>query len=151
MDAKEIIKLYELKPHPEGGFFRETYRSQYYTEAYFFLPKGSRSTLHKIPSDETWHFYLGGPITIAMIQNNGEVKEVVLGSDIKQGQKIKYTVPANLWFGAYPHEGTEYALVGCTVAPPFSFKTFEIGKRSALLQMFPTAKNTVEKLTNQGG
>jgi hypothetical protein len=163
MKAQEIIELYGLQKHPEGGYFRETYRADgkmvaaepggalagprnFSTAIFFLLTKGDRSRLHRIKSDEVWHFYRGGPLTVAEIRPDGTVRKTVLGPDIKAGQKLQHVVPAGSWFGAWPEEGTEYALVGCTVAPGFDFSDFELGERSELLKRFPRSKDIIERL-----
>jgi predicted cupin superfamily sugar epimerase len=150
---EELIKLYAMKPHPEGGFYRETYRSRaaaggrnLCTAIYFLLPAGAKSRLHRLGSDEIWHFYLGGPITIAQLFPDGREERVALGPDPKAGQVQQHAVPAGCWFGAYPAPGTKYALVGCTVAPGFDFDDFEIGGRAALLKDFPGSAELIKKL-----
>lgn len=151
--VEELVKLYALKPHPEGGFYRETYRSQatangrnLCTAIYFLLPAGGKSRLHRLGSDEIWHFYLGGPITIAQLFPDGREERVVLGPDPKAGQVQQHVVPAGCWFGAYPEPGTKCALVGCTVAPGFDFDDFEIGGQAALLKDFPASAELIKKL-----
>jgi predicted cupin superfamily sugar epimerase len=150
---EELIKMYAMKPHPEGGFYRETYRSRITangrnlcTAIYFLLPAGARSRLHRLGSDELWHFYLGGPLTIAQIFPDGREERVALGPDPRAGQVQQHAVPAGCWFGAYPAPGTKYALVGCTVAPGFDFDDFEIGGRAALLKEFPGSGELIKKL-----
>lgn len=149
--------------HPEGGYYRETYRSMecidrvnlpprfggdraYSTGALYLLTRGSRSRLHRIQSDEMWHFYLGGPLLIAEISPEGSVRETVLGNDILQGHEVQWLVPAGCWFGAYPLEEAEYCFVGCTVAPGFDFADFEMGDRETLLRQYPGAQRVIEKL-----
>lgn len=153
--AKEIIEFLNLESHPEGGFFKETYRAtgmienkrNYSTAIYFLLPEGTKSKLHRIASDELWHFYLGGPLTIVQISPKGEVLETTLGPDFKKDQRPQHIVPAGHWFGAYPSAGIPFSLVGCTVAPGFDFADFEMGDRTQLLKQFPGAKEAIEKLT----
>lgn len=152
--AEELIRIYGLKPHPEGGFYRETYRSpvtangrNICTAIYFLLPAGQKSRLHKLGSDEIWHYYLGGPITIAQLFPDGRELRVVLGPDALAGQVPQHVVPAGCWFGSYPEPGTKFSLVGCTVAPGFDFDDFEIGGQAALLKEFPGAGELIKKLT----
>ncbi|HEV8129744.1 MAG TPA: cupin domain-containing protein [Acidobacteriota bacterium] len=161
----ELIELYQLKPHREGGFYRETYRARgvipkkalpdrfggqrcYSSAIYFLLPQGSKSRLHRIHSDEMWHFYLGDPLTIVQIHLNGKVEQVTLGHDVKSGHTVQHVVPAGHWFGAYPNTGGRFSFVGCTVAPGFDFADFEMGKRRDLLKQFPKAKDVIEYLTD---
>ena len=157
----ELVRLYQLQPHPEGGFFKETFRDNgviqqkalpphfkgnrnFSTAIYFLLPEGTKSRLHRIASDEVWHFYLGDPMTVAQISPQGEVEKIILGQDVKAGQKIQHVVPAGYWFGAYPNPGSRFSFVGCTVAPGFDFADFEMGKRDELLKIFPKAKTVIE-------
>lgn len=156
MQARELIERFGLLPHPEGGHYRETYRSggtipaaalppafggdrQYSTAIVFLLENGDVSRLHRIRSDEIWHFYGGGPLRLAMISPEGAVREIVLGSDIGAGKHVQTIVPAGVWFGAKPCAGTAFSLVGCTVAPGFDFADFEMGEREALKTAFPEA------------
>ena len=157
MTERDLIDSLELIPHPEGGFYRETYRCaesvpqcglpdrfrgtrSFSTAILFLLRAGDCSRLHRIQQDEIWHFYLGGPLRLVMITPEGHVREVILGQEISGGQKLQYAVPAGCWFGARPCEGAAFSLVGCTVAPGFSFEDFEMGSRSELVRLFPHAE-----------
>jgi len=133
-----FIDRYGLQPHPEGGWFAETYRAGAMvdtpnglraasTAILFLLAAGNNSHLHRIASDEVWHFYEGGPLLIHELRE-GEVQIIRLSRDNPQ-----HVVPAGTWFGARPAPGTEFALVGCTVAPGFDFADFELAEREALL------------------
>ncbi|MBI3548258.1 MAG: cupin domain-containing protein [Elusimicrobia bacterium] len=162
--AREIVSRLKLKPHPEGGFYRETYRAKgvipkaalgagfggeraHSTAIYCLFPKGAVSRFHRIRSDELWHFYIGGPLTIVELRRSGPPKKTVLGPDLKAGQRPQHAVPAGVWFGAYPNDGTPYCLAGCTVAPGFDFSEFELGSRRELLRVFPRARREVLRLT----
>jgi len=162
--AADLIRHFDLQPHPEGGYFRQTYRSSgvirqsalppafggdraYATMIYYLLPKGAKSHLHRLQSDEMWHFYLGGPMHVAQLNAGGREETVTLGSDVTRGEQLQYVAPAGTWFGAYPAEGTEYSLVGCTVAPGFEFSDFELARREVMLREFPDAKRIIEMLT----
>lgn len=156
IDIGELIKLYKLKKHPEGGYYRESYRAKgkiagtgknFSTAIYFLLPAAQISRLHRIKSDELWHFYLGGPLELAQIFPDGRTSKVVLGQDTFSGQKLQYVVPAGCWFGACHAKGTQFSFVGCTVAPGFEFADFELGDRAALLKKFPRAAALIDKLT----
>ena len=164
ISLRELVALYDLQPHPEGGYFKETYRDKgvieksalppqfcgrrnFSTAIYFLLPEGKKSHLHRIKSDEVWHFYLGGPLSIVQIAPQGAVDTIVLGNDITNGQVLQHVVPAGFWFGAYPNAGSCFSFVGCTVAPGFDFADFEMGKREDLLRQFPHARETIESLT----
>jgi predicted cupin superfamily sugar epimerase len=150
MNAQQIIDSLALAPHPEGGFYRETYRAQgkfgtheHSTGIYYLLTPGQKSALHRITSDEMWHFYLGSPIRIAEIAAGGAVTETILGQDLANGEVPQHTVLAGRWFGAELVNPNSFALVGCTVSPAFDFKDFELGKREELLKEFPGAKDII--------
>ncbi|CAK9328169.1 unnamed protein product [Citrullus colocynthis] len=183
--ASEIVAKLNLKPHPEGGFYSETFRDnsihlskshlppeykvdrEVSTCIYFLVPSGCVSALHRIPCAETWHFYLGEPLTVLELnEKDGRVKLTCLGSDlIGDNQLPQYTVPPNVWFGAFPTkdfnisaDGTvtkaaprdsenHYSLVGCSCAPAFQFEDFELAKRSDLVSRFPDNEALVSLLT----
>lgn len=137
--AKELIEFYDMTAHPEGGYFKETYRSSEIiqtprgersvsTAIFYLLQKGQSSQLHRIHSDEMWHFYEGDPLVVFEKSADGTIKETFLGRDVKKGQQVQYTVPAGVWFGAYLPKGSEFAFVGCTVSPGFDFRDFELLK-----------------------
>ncbi len=117
------------------------------TAIYYLLAAGMKSKLHRIASDELWHFYKGGPLTVAVIHPDGSVEENVLGPDLLGGHKAQLAVRAGCWFGAFPNPDTEYSFVGCTVAPGFDFEEFELGERDVLLSQFPKARALIEMLT----
>lgn len=152
-----LIDFYQLKPlEPEGGFFTRSYCSAKQipqmdrpisTAIYYLLLAGARSLLHRIASDEIWHFYLGGSLTIEVLHPDGRMEQATLGPDILNGQKVQYVVPAGAWFGALPCPGTEYSFVGCTVAPGFDYADFELADRAKLLAEFPHARALIERLT----
>jgi predicted cupin superfamily sugar epimerase len=162
--VSDLVEIYDLQPHPEGGFYREVYRDEgvipaatlpkhggdrnYSANIYFLIPEGKSSNLHRLKSDETWHFYLGGPLTIVQIMPDGTVEEVVLGRGVKNGQKLQHVVKAGVWFGAYPREGSGYSFVGCTVAPAFDFSDFELGKRDELLKQFSQAERAINMFSD---
>lgn len=151
----ELIRIYCLRPHPEGGFYRETYRSSgktaggrnFCTAIYFLLPAGHKSRMHRIRSDELWHFYMGGPLTVGHVSPDGNCERVMMGGDAAAGQVSQHLVPAGCWFGAYPEPGTKFSFVGCTVSPGFDFADFELADRATLLGQYPGAKELIKKLT----
>jgi len=155
----ELILSYALQPHPEGGFYRETYRSRETmpvlsgelrnasTAIYYLLPKGQKSRLHRIKSDEIWHFYGGDPLIISEIFPDGTVRETLLGSDVLKGQVPQHMVPAGNWFGAQPAPESRFSFCGCTVSPGFDFKDFEMGSKEGLRLEFPEATKLIESLT----
>lgn len=164
MTAEELVRSLDLAPHPEGGWFRETYRSAetfvpagigapraVSTAILFLLAEGQKSMLHRIKSDELWHHHAGGALALTQIRAGGIVDEVVIGPDFASGHKLQHAVPAGAWFGAEPLKGSGFALVGCTVAPGFDFADFELGKRLALIDEFPLAREAIVRLTPEYG
>lgn len=162
--VEQLIEKYQLIPHPEGGYFRETYRSEgvipdsalpgnfkgdrnYCTGIYFLLPQGTKSCLHRIQSDEMWHFYLGGSMTLILMHEDYGIQNIILGSDILAGETVQFVVPAGWWFGGYPNSESVYSFVGCTVAPGFDFADFELADRTNLLSKFPESSDLILKLT----
>jgi uncharacterized protein len=153
MTADDLVRRLALVPHPEGGFYRETYRATTLvdtprgpraasTAIYFLVTPGSFSALHRIASDEVWHFYAGDPLDVVSIDPHGVRHDVRLGADVPQA-----VVPAGAWFGSRLAPGGRFALVGCTVAPGFDFADFELGERAALLAAFPAHASLVHELT----
>jgi predicted cupin superfamily sugar epimerase len=161
----DLVNQLNLTPHPEGGFYRETYRStgviphsvlpagfkgdrNTSTAIYYLLPEGACSRFHRIASDEGWHLYLGGPLDVVQLDPvTGELTVTTLGANLAKGETFQAMVPAGVWFGAQARPGCGYALVGCTVAPGFDFDDFELATRSQLLADFPEARSWIERLT----
>ncbi len=153
-----------LQAHPEGGYYREVYRAQeaiagshlparfggarlFSTSIYFLLCRGQFSALHRIKSDELWHFYAGDPLRISVIGPSGAARELLLGPSLHRGESFQQVVPAEAWFGAALESASEFALVGCTVAPGFDFADFELADRARLLAEFPQHEALVTRLT----
>lgn len=164
--AKDLIQHLGLLPHPEGGYYRETYRSDLILRAeglpkefrgnrsastaiYFLIEKNNFSALHRIKSDETWHFYVGDPLEVIEINEKGELKKTNIGSGLERGELFQYTVKANTWFGSRVLEGGEFSLVGCTVAPGFDFQDFEMAKREQLILQFPEWEKIISHMTRE--
>lgn len=162
MDTAELIRDLGLLPHPEGGHFRETYRSTQRvqhpanensvrsagTSILYLLCRGQISRLHRLTSDELWHFHLGGPLGVVQIAPSGELSEQLLGPDLGCGHCLQVVVPAGSWFGARLHGSAPFSLVGCTVAPGFEFEDLELGQRKRLLERFPQHCQVVLELTS---
>ncbi len=163
MDPKRLIDYLELKSHPEGGWYRENYRSDeeipenglpkryggkrsFGTAIYFMLEKSDFSAFHRVKSDEIWHYYAGSSVIIHQISSEGKYISVQLGSDIESGQQFQYTVPAGRWFAAETFGGA-FSLVGCTVAPGFDFADFEMADRETLLKSYPEHSRLISRLT----
>ena len=158
-----IIQRYGLEPHPEGGWYKQTYKCNeqiaaealpkrfiasriFSTAIYFLLEKRNFSAFHRIKSDECWHFYAGDPLLIYIIELNGELKVISLGSDHEKGQSFQYVVPANCWFASRPAPGGEYCFVGCTVSPGFEFEDFELANANELSNAHPQHKDIIRQL-----
>jgi hypothetical protein len=162
VNAREIVSELDLLPHPEGGYFKETYRSSgaipkesleefngprsFGTGIYYLLEQGQFSALHRIKSDEIWHHYHGGVLEIIELSLEAGIKKTLLGSDLKQGQVFQHVVPAGVWFGARPVQG-DFVLVGCTVAPGFDFADFEMAKGKDLVESFPQYESLILEMT----
>ncbi len=162
--AAALISALGLLQHPEGGWYRETYRSagqipgtalpgdfnglrSCCTAIYFLLEQGDYSALHRIKSDELWFFHGGASLTIHLLTVDGNCSAIRLGADIAAGEVLQAMVPAGTWFGAEMSGGGEYSLVSCTVAPGFDFADFEMGDRTTLLAQYPEHQALVVRLT----
>jgi predicted cupin superfamily sugar epimerase len=131
LSAAEVIRLLELDPHPEGGHFRETFRDPdgpkgrgYSTAIYYLLEAGEVSAWHRVDAAEVWHWYAGGPLVLTISGNGHDAASLHLGGDLAAGQRPQAIVPANAWQTA--ESLGRWSLVGCTVAPGFSFDGFEL-------------------------
>jgi uncharacterized protein len=159
--VQELIEQYALLPHPEGGYYKETYRSseiiskealpdrfageRYYSSAiYFLLEQGNFSAFHRIQSDECWHFYAGDTLWVHMISPDGQFTTVHLGN--KPGTVYQYVVPAGYWFASETAPGGSFSFVGCTVAPAFDFTDFELADGNLLSQQFPQHGKLIQRL-----
>jgi predicted cupin superfamily sugar epimerase len=130
--ARDIIRLLDLKPHPEGGHFRETFRDAgegraASTAIYFLLARGERSHWHRVDAAEVWHWYAGAPLMLEISPAAGCVEHLTLGSDLAAGERPQAVVPARVWQAA--ETLGEWTLVGCTVAPGFEFSGFELAPK----------------------
>jgi len=158
--VQSLIQNLNLISHPEGGYFAEHYRSEetiepagfsgsrsLATSIYFLLEEGQFSALHKIKSDEIWHFYMGDPLEIFEIDQNGNWISTILGQDLNQRQLLSYVVKAGNWFGSRPLQGSKFSLVGCTVSPGFDFQDFEMPSRAYFEAEFPEFKSKLHQVT----
>ena len=157
------IEKLGLEPHPEGGHFKEVYRSpatvpgevlpgyagarNLGTSIYFLLQDGEVSALHRIKQDELWHFYAGSALTVHVIDAAGRYTPVSMGSDPDECQCLQAVVPGGSLFGASVDGGAGYALVGCTCVPGFDFADFELPAREELLSRYPQHRKLIEELT----
>jgi uncharacterized protein len=167
--AEEIIRALELEPHPiEGGFFRETYRSRetisgsalppayprdatrsLATSIFYLLTPQTFSELHRLPTEEVFHVYKGGPVRMLQLLADGSGREVLLGSDVLAGQQPQVIVPAGVWQGSLLEPGVEFALLGATVSPGFDYADYERGLRADLLARYPACGDLVTRLTRE--
>jgi predicted cupin superfamily sugar epimerase len=158
-----ITKL-ELKAHPEGGYYRQTYKADLVlakqslppefrgarsvsTAIYFLLAEQDFSAFHRLRSDEVWHFYVGVRLVVHVIDEEGRYSEILLGSDPERGEVPQAVVKAGSWFASRVRDGKSFALVGCTVAPGFDFEDFELARREELAQLYPRYRQLIEELT----
>ncbi len=164
MNANYFISHLQLQPHPEGGFFKETYRSEekiiaealpkrfegernFSTAIYYLLRQGEHSLFHRIKSEECWHFYAGDKLLIHVIEPKGKYYYIKLGSNIYLEETFQFVVPAMSWFAAEPDVESSFSLVGCTVAPGFDFADFEIADKTNLLNAFPEHREIISRLS----
>jgi predicted cupin superfamily sugar epimerase len=163
--TEELIRLLQLQPHPrEGGHFRETYRSTdlhpasalppHYrspraasTAIYYLLTPNTCSALHRLGSDEVFHFYLGSAVRMLQLFPDGQGKEVILGPDLLEGQSVQVVVPRGVWQGSVLEPGGDFALLGCTVAPGFEYADYESGNRAELMARYPAFAELITRLT----
>ncbi|HMO05522.1 MAG TPA: cupin domain-containing protein [Kiritimatiellia bacterium] len=165
MNAHDIKERLGLLPHPEGGFYRETYRSadtipaealdgRYgsaraaSTAIYFLLTGDCFSSFHRLKSDEFWHYHLGDPVDLHLIHPDGRHQHVVVGPDLASGQTPQARIPHGCWFAARVRNPHGFILLGCTVAPGFDFRDFELGNRAELLRTFPQYHDLITAFTH---
>lgn len=163
LTAAAYIKHYQLLPHPEGGWYKENYRSteqvaatalpnrfegnrSFSTAIYFLLEAGNFSAFHRIKSDECWHFYSGHPLDIFVFEPSGLLTITRLGNNPADGSVFQFIVPANCWFASRPAQNSEFCFVGCTVAPGFDFEDFEMANADALIKLFPEHEVLIQSL-----
>lgn len=167
MTAREIIETLNLAPHPiEGGFFREMYRSagslpgtslpggyssrsdrSFGTAIYYLLTAETFSEMHRLPTEEVFHLYLGGPVRMLQLFPDGSGTEVLIGADLRQGQRPQVVVPPGVWQGSRLEPGVAFALLGATMAPGFDYADYEQGSRGELIERFPAHAGMIRELT----
>lgn len=164
MTANDIIRFLGLTPHPEGGHYAETYRSPesiaaghlpprygadraFGTAIYYLLTPGTFSAMHRLASDEIFHFYLGDPVEMLNLHPDGTSRLLVLGKDLSEGMIPQAAVQSGVWQGARLVPGGAYALLGTTVAPGFDFADFELGERASLAGLYPAHAPLITALT----
>lgn len=159
MDSKKLVETLKLEPHPEGGYYKETYRSEQTltlkegsvrnvsTAIYYMLENENKSSFHRIKSDELWFFHQGEPLEIVFIKDRN-LQTIILGNSIENGEVPQAKIDADTWFAAKISSGKGYSLVSCTVAPGFDFLDFELAERSVLFQQYPDLKEVIEEFTH---
>jgi uncharacterized protein len=166
MDADTLKRLLNLVPLPmEGGYYVPTWEAQEIiphsalpdrysgqrfagTCIYYLLDPSTFSGMHRLQSDEIYHFYLGDPVELLTLHPDGSARTVLLGSDISSGQIPQFVIPKNVWQGSRLIPGGRFALMGCTVSPGFDFADFEAGTHKALTEAYPECKDKIEALTH---
>jgi len=163
--AGELIKQLNLVRHPEGGWFCESYRSDesvsgdalperfggrraFSTAIYFLLESGDISVMHRLKSDEIWHYYAGSSLSIHVILPDGSYQLYCLGGDLGSGDQYQVVVRSGCWFGAEP-AGGEFSLAGCTVSPGFDFADFEMADRRELSARYPEHIDLIVRMTKE--
>jgi len=163
-NAEYWINHLQLTKHIEGGWYNEVYRSTLVlnkqqlpasfsgernscTHIYFLLQKHGFSAFHRIKSDELWHFYAGDTLIVYEIDSSGKLIEHLLGHELEKGQSLFCVINAGNWFASRSAPGSEYALVGCTVAPGFDFEDFELADRKSLSNVYPQHADLINQLT----
>ena len=167
MTAEELKKLLNLSPLPvEGGYFIRTYcalevvpqealPSRYGgdrvfgTAIYYLLTPDTFSALHRLKSDEIFHFYLGHPVTMLLLHPGGQSEVVTLGQDIGAGQRVQVVAPRGSWQGSFLQPDGAFALMGTTMSPGFDPADFELGDRQALVRSYPDRRPLIERLTRR--
>ncbi|MEH7274246.1 cupin domain-containing protein [Neobacillus vireti] len=163
MDPQYFVSKLGLEPHPEGGYYKSTFASEertsdqeltvnfegkrkLYTSIYFLLTSNDVSHFHRLKSDELWYYHAGSPLTVHIIDENGEYKEIKLGLDLDQGEVPQALVPRNSIFGSSVMGDDTFSLVGCMVSPGFEFQDFELFTQADLLAKYPQYKDVIIKL-----
>lgn len=158
MDPKKLIQTLDLKPHPEGGFYKETYRGtseieienhktrNTATAIYYLLIDEDKSHFHKVLSDEIWLYHQGETVEIYEIDDSGNMIIHHLGIDIQNGEKLQIVIPKNHWFAAKIKGNAGFCLVSCIVAPGFEFEDFILAKKEDLLKQYPDHQDIIEQM-----
>ncbi|MFD2565434.1 cupin domain-containing protein [Aquimarina rubra] len=165
-EVEEIVARLHMKPHPEGGFYKETYRSDgiipkavlkegfsgdrnYCTAIYFLLTSENFSAFHRIKQDEMWHFYGGSSLYVHVITAEGEYIKHTVGMNLDQGETPQLVVSAGCWFASSVKDVEGYSFVGCTVSPGFDFEDFELASKDDLVSQYPDHSEIIMQYTRQ--
>jgi predicted cupin superfamily sugar epimerase len=168
MTAKDVKKLLGLQPHPrEGGWYVRTYKAAELVDAkafadgryagarltgtaiYYLLEQGTFSEMHRLRSDEVFHFYAGDAVEMLQLREGGSGKTIVIGNDLLGGQRPQAVVERGVWQGSRLVKGGRWALLGCTVSPGFEFEDYEAGDRAKLRAGWPEFAAEIETLTRR--
>lgn len=166
MNPEDLVDLLNLTPHPEGGHFRETYRSGLEippavlpfaysgprsagTAIYYLLKDGAFSAMHRVHGEEMFHFYMGDPVEMLQLYEGGKGEAIVMGTDIPAGMSPQVLVPAGVWQGTRLVPGGSFALLGTTMSPGFDFADFELARRPDLLKSHPGFEDRILGLTRE--
>ncbi len=164
LTVEKLVEALKLSPHPEGGYFRETYRSSEQldsdalperyegsrnicTAIFYLITSDAFSSMHRLKTDEILHFYTGSPAVVFMIYPSGQSEKIILGSDIAAGEAPQVIAPRGVWFGIRAAGGGDYTLLGSTVAPGFAFNDFEMGDRKKLAAEYPQHSESIKLFT----
>ncbi len=159
MTVEQIKSLLNLQPHPkEGGFFAETYpcnqtcqtpagERSLATAIYYLLTPESFSEMHRLPGDEMFHFYLGDPVEMLQLHEDGKFEVIILGADIASGMKLQHVVPGGVWQGSRLRAGGRFALLGTTMSPGFAYEDYVSGKAGELVKRWPEREKMIRELT----
>jgi predicted cupin superfamily sugar epimerase len=148
LTARQIIDLLKLQPlEPEGGHFAESYRSPLSSAIYYMLTPDTFSAMHRLKSDEVYHFYLGDPVEMLMLKPDGSAEAFLLGQNVLSGMRVQYTVPGGTWQGSRLAPGGKFALMGTTMAPGFHPQQYEPGQRDTLSAHYPAYAPLIAFLT----
>ena len=166
LNAEDLKRLLHLVPLSiEGGYFFESYRSsdvlpaealparyggprRACTAIYYLLTENTFSEMHRVASDEIFHFYLGDPVEMLQLWPDGSSQRLLIGTDLKQGMRPQVVVPAGIWQGSHLAPGGRLALLGCTVSPGFEYEDYESGLRNLLSEQYPQARELITALTH---
>lgn len=165
LNVDSIIKYYNLLPHPEGGYYNESYKADTIysinfedgknyqrsssTAIYYLLTNKDISVFHRIKSDEIWHFYSGNTLIIYEIDKNGRLIEHKLGKNLEKNESFQIVIKAGNWFAAGLEDKKGYCLSGCTVSPGFEFADFEMAKKEELLKEYPRHSEIIKRFSKE--
>jgi hypothetical protein len=165
MDFKKLcIEELKLQPHPEGGYFRETFRSKeiikkenlperysgdrsMFTSILFMIDDKNFSAFHRLKTDELWYYNFGNSLLLTTIDEYGNLSEIILGSSFHIGEKLQHLVPAGSWMSASVLNEEGFSLIGCSMSPGFDYDDFELANREKLIELFPMHRVIIEKYT----